>query len=92
MAKLSATASKILDKKKTTSKSINKTISKANLSQLKSATYDDLNKDQLVALCKTIKKELDNSKKEFTKYESDLRNELVSTWSKRVEDTDSYYQ
>ena len=92
LSKRSATASKSLNKKKTTNKSINKTILKANLSQLKSATYDDLNRDQLVALCKSIKKELDNSKIEFTLYELDLRNELVSTWSKRVEETDSYYQ
>ena len=39
-----------------------------------------------------MKKDIDHAKIEYTKYESNLRSELVSTWSKRVEDTDTYYQ
>lgn len=47
---------------------------------------------KLVALCKSLKKDMDTQTKEFTKYESELREELVSSWSKRVEETEGYYQ
>ena len=51
-----------------------------------------MDRDQLITLCKTLKKEIDQTKKEATKYESEIRQELVGSWSKRLEETDAYYQ
>ena len=39
-----------------------------------------------------LKKDMEHKSKEFTKYESEIREELVSSWSKRVEDTEAYFQ
>ena len=40
----------------------------------------------------TLKKEIEHSKDEYTNYESELRNELVTKWSKRVKETEDYYE
>ena len=41
---------------------------------------------------KTLQEEIQKHKKDHTKFEAALRSELVGKWSKRVEETEEYFQ
>ena len=51
-----------------------------------------LTKEQLVGKVHELTKELEKSKSDWIKFESDLRRELVTKWSKRVEDQEANHQ
>ena len=51
-----------------------------------------MDKSQLVELVHTLRLRMEQTKRETTKFESELRRELVSKWSKRVEDAEAYHE
>ncbi len=51
-----------------------------------------MSKDELVDIIKRVKSEFEKFKSDAVQFESELRSELVGKWSKRVEDSQAYYE
>jgi hypothetical protein len=54
--------------------------------------FTNMTSNELIALINRLKLEFERFKVESVQFESDLRNELVSKWSKRVEEAEAYHQ
>jgi hypothetical protein len=81
----------------TTVKKLNKTVGFA--SGTKDASKVSVKEDKsmmsnqdLVKRVEELEAKVEQSKSDWIKYEADLRRELVSKWSKRVEDQDAFHQ
>jgi len=88
--KLNKTESNILNK--TTSKQIAHDQEKSQMELPEDKELREMSNDDLIILLRQIKFKMDQSKRDFSKYESELRHELVEKWSKRVEESENYYQ
>ena len=52
----------------------------------------NMSNQELIKRIEELELKVDQSKSNWIKYESDLRRELVTKWSKRVEDQDAFHQ
>ena len=51
-----------------------------------------LSTTELCQIIENLKSHIIKTKREATKFEAELRNQLVTKWSKKVEDTETYFQ
>ena len=79
-------------------KKLNKTVGFASgtkdVSKLALPKVDmtNMSNQELIKRIEELELKVDQSKSNWIKYESDLRRELVTKWSKRVEDQDAFHQ
>jgi hypothetical protein len=75
-----------------TSKCTTTTIMAEQVTTFSSSLSSTADNAELVKMIEALKQQVEKAKKDALRMESALRNELVDRWSKRVEETEEFYQ